>query len=75
MKNKIILLDSGSSTTLFCNKNYCKQIETTQDPTDIHTNTGIIQVKESYQVRQIGKTYYAKDSMTNIIGLADMRKI
>ena len=73
MKNKIIL-DIGSSTTLFCNKNYCKQIKTTQDPIDIHTNGGIIQGKESCQVPQIGKSNYAKEAMTNIIGLADMRK-
>ena len=46
MINKIIH-DSCSSTTLFCNKNYCKQIKTTQDPIDIHTNGGIIEVKES----------------------------
>ena len=56
MKNKIIL-DSGSSTSLFCNKNFCKQIKTTQDPIDIHTNGGIIQVKASCQVPQIGKSY------------------
>ena len=73
MKNKIIL-DSSPSTTLFCNKNYCKQIETTQVPIDIYTNGGIIQVKESCQVPQIGKSYYAKDAMINMIGLADMRK-
>ena len=73
MKNKIIL-DIGSSTTLFCSKNYLKQIKTTQDPIDIRTNGGIIQVKESYQVPQIRKSYHTKDAMTNIIGLADMRK-
>ena len=73
IRNKI-MLNSGSSTTLFCNKNYCKQIKTTQDPIDIHTNAGIIQVKESCQMPQIGKSYYTKDAMTNIIGLADMRK-
>ena len=73
MKNKIIL-DSGSSTTLFCNNNYCNKIKTTKDPIDIHKNSGIIQVKESCKVPQIGKSYYAKNAMTNIIGLANMRK-
>ena len=66
MRNKMIL-DSSSSTTKFFNKNHCKPIKT------IHTNGGIIQVKESCQVPQTGKSYYAKDAMTNIIGLAKMR--
>ena len=29
----------------------------------MHTNGGIIQVKESCQVPQIGKSYYTKDAM------------
>ena len=63
--------DTGSSTTLFCNKNYCDNIITTQNPIDIHTNEGIIQVKESCQVPQIGKSYYTKDAVTNLIGFKE----
>ena len=73
MKNKIIL-DSGSSTTLFCNDNYCNKIKTTKDSIDIHTNGEIIQVKETCEVPQIGESYYAKNAMTTIISLTDMRK-
>ena len=73
MKNKIIL-DSGSSTTLFCNKNYCNKIKNTKNPIDIHTNGGTLQVKESCELPEIGESYYDKNAMTNIIGLSDMRK-
>ena len=68
------MLDSGSSTILFCNKNYREQINMSQDSIDIHKNGGAIQVKEFFQVTWIGKSYFAKEAMTNIIGLADMRK-
>ena len=41
LKTKIILY-SGSSTTLFCNKRYCDEIEKTNDSIQVHTNGGTL---------------------------------
>ena len=72
MQNKI-LLDSGSSTTVFCNENYCNTIKPSET-VEIKTNGGTIFMNERCMVPDLGRGYFHKNGLTNIIGLRDMRK-
>ena len=72
MKNQVIL-DSGSSTSVFCKEEHCDKIETTT-PIEIKTNGGSISMNQKCKVPDLGMAYYKEDSLTNIIGLKDMQK-
>ena len=72
LKNKI-LLDSGSSTTLFCNQKYCENIQNTAEPISVHTNGGTFGIDQKCNIPDLGNGYYNNKAMTNIIGLKDMR--
>ena len=72
MKNQVIL-DSRSSTSIFCKEEYCDKIERTM-PIEIKTNGGSISMNQKYKAPDLGIAYYKEDSLTNIIGLRDMQK-
>ena len=42
-------------------------------PIEIKTNGGSISMNQKCKVQDIAITYYKEDSLTNIIGLRDMR--
>ena len=70
MKNQVIL-DSRSSTSVFCKEEYCDKIEKTK-LIEIMTNGGSISMNQKCKVPDLGMAYYKEDSLTNIIGLRDM---
>ena len=69
---KQVILDSGSSTSVFCEEKYCDDIAAT-NPIEIKTNGGSIIMKQKCCVPDLGNAYFSKKSLTNIIGLRDMR--
>ena len=73
MKDKV-LLDSGATTSIFCNPNYCKYIRNASLPIKIQTNSGNMMATRSCHIPELGKAYYSDEGMTNIIGLSQMRK-
>ena len=72
MQNKI-LLDSDSTTTVFCNEDYCDTIKSSET-VEIKKNGGTMLMNESCMVPDLGKGYFNKNRLTNIIGLTNMRK-
>ena len=67
-----IILDSGSSTSLFCKEEFCNKIASIS-PIEIKTNVGSIFLNQKYKAPDLGPAYYDNNSLTNIIGLRDMR--
>ena len=68
-----VMLDSRSSTSVFCKEEYCDKIEKTT-PIEIKTNGGSIYIDRKCKVPDLGTAYYMEDSLTNIIGFNDMQE-
>ena len=69
-----ITLDRESSIIVFCYIDYCKNIKPTFTTLEIQTNGGNITMNKSCDISNLGKGYFHDKSITNTIGLNDMRK-
>ena len=70
---ELILLDSDSNVTIFCEEKYVDKIWDTHQTMDVDTNgNGLIVSKKRCSVPLLGEHWFNKDSMTNIIALKDM---
>ena len=70
-----VLLDSGSTVSIFCNAAMLTDIHEVDEPLYLKTNGGGEQV--SYQmgtVKNLGKVWYNPDSITNILSLSQVCK-
>ena len=73
MRDKIIM-DSGSSADLFCNREYVKDLQDTSDTLQLDTNTGVLTTNQKAEIGEYGKVWFKEEAMTNIFGLANMVK-
>ena len=69
----MILLDSDSNATVFCEKDYVTKIWDTNKYMGVGTNGGgkLISTKKC-TIPHLGEHWFNEDSMTNIIALSDM---
>ena len=74
MKN-LVLLDSNSTNTIFCNEEYVTNIKKADIPLEIHTNGGTMMVTQKYKIPQQGTHLFNRNAITNIISLADISEI
>ena len=58
MENEIVL-DSGFSTSVYCNKRYCTGITEVTNPMDIQTNGGKITISKSCIRPKMGQVIFA----------------
>ena len=70
----LVLLDSDSTNTIFCNEEYVENIQEAMKPLEIHTNGGTLTVTQTCEIPHLGKHWFNKDAITNIISLADISK-
>ena len=69
-----IILDCGSSTSLFANPNLVKNIEDSSNMLELSTNAGIKYCHQKAEVPGFGKVWFDQDAVANIFGLVDLRK-
>ena len=68
----IILLDSDSTDTVFCNPRYVKNIRNSKQVLTLNTNGGKMVSNQVCEVPHLGTHWFNKDSITNIISLDHM---
>ena len=68
----LVLLDSGSTNIIFCNKDYVENIQEANTPLEIQTNGGTLTVTQTCDIPHLGTHWFNKEAIANIIRLADL---
>ena len=66
----LIVMDSGSSSDLFCKLEWLLKVEQSKTPASLETNAGKITVDKAGTLPDYGKVMYSPKAMTNILSLA-----
>ena len=69
----MLLLDTGSSTTIFCNNRLMDDIHEVEIPMDLKTNGGELITNKKGTVPGFGEGWFKKSSMTNIMSFAELK--
>jgi hypothetical protein len=72
--SEMILLDSNSTDSVFCNPNYVTNSRDTKETLKVLTNGEIMNSSQKCDVPYLGECWFNKESITNIIAMYDMRK-
>ena len=68
-----ILLDNGSSTSIFANPRMVKDITTTDTPLQLITNGGEVTTDQKATVPGFGEVWYDTQSIANIFSFAELK--
>jgi hypothetical protein len=69
---ELILLDSDSTDTVFCNPKYVMNIRDSNKPLSISTNGGELKSYKKCDIPHIDNVWFNKNSITNIISMKDI---
>ena len=74
MKN-LVLLDSNSTNTIFCNEQYVTNIRQAEKPLKIHTNGGSMMVTQKYKILHLGTHWFNRNTFTNMADISKMFRV
>ena len=69
-----MMLDSGTTCSLFGNPDLVTNIKQSSDPIQLQTNAGTATVSEEATVANFGIVRFSSDAIANIFGLSDIKK-
>ena len=69
---KVIMLDSGTTVSLFCNEDLVNDIRGSKDILNLTTNAGSKLIRKEATVQGFGTVKFDEDSIANIFGLHDL---
>ena len=67
-----IILDNGSTMSLFANPDLVEKIRESKNTLELHTNTGCKSNKTEADVPGFGTVWFDPDAIANIFGFADL---
>ncbi len=71
---KWILLDSCSTTDIFCDKKLLSNIREVNDSLNLRTNAGVLRSSQKGHLKNYGEVWYHPDAITNIVSLYNVSK-
>ena len=70
----VIMLDNGSTTSLFANKQFVQDIKEVDKPLELLTNGGEINPDHKATVKGFGEVWHDPNSIANIFSFAELKK-
>ena len=74
INDRSVILDSGSTISLFKSKHLVTDIRDTKDKIQLETNGGTRIVDKEGQIKDFGKVYFNEDGIVNIFAVKDLIK-
>ena len=71
---KWILLDTGSSTDIFCDKKLLTGVSRSETDLTLHTNGGILKSNQAGNLTNYGKVWHDERALTNILSFFQLQK-
>ena len=71
---QLVLLDSDSTSTIFCNKDYVNNIRPAKYPLYLNTNGGQLITTFICDIPNLGTHWFNEKAITNVISIADITK-
>ena len=71
---KWILLDTGSSTDIFCDLALLNDVKKTKTTLNLHTNGGVLKARQKGVLPKYGKVWHSENAITNILSLCNAKK-
>ena len=70
----LVLLDSDSTNTIFCNRDHVENMKKAKIPLEIQTNGRTLTLTQTCKIPFLGTHWFVEGAITNIISLADLSK-